>query len=67
MWEMPMMNVFRRDGATIRHFWSSELLYAQAEPGQDPRHNGTLDLYWNLFDLTPDGRGTDWYPKLSYA
>ena len=67
VWEMPMMNVFRRDGGTIRHFWSSELLYAQADPGQDPRHNGTLDLYWNLFDLTPDGRGTDWSPKLSYA
>ena len=66
VWEMPMMNVFRRDGGTIRHFWSSELLYAPAEPGQNPRHNGTLDLYWNLFDLTPDGRGTDWYPKLSY-
>jgi hypothetical protein len=22
---------------------------------------------WNLFDLTPEGRGTSWYPKLSYA
>jgi len=22
---------------------------------------------WNLFDFTPDGRGTSWYPKLSYA
>ena len=21
---------------------------------------------WKLFDLTPEGRGTDWYPKLSY-
>jgi predicted dithiol-disulfide oxidoreductase (DUF899 family) len=67
VWEMPMMNVFRRDGGTIRHFWSSELLYEPAEPGQDPRHNGTLDEFWNMFDLTPEGRGTDWYPKLSYS
>jgi predicted dithiol-disulfide oxidoreductase (DUF899 family) len=21
---------------------------------------------WNLLDFTPEGRGTDWYPKLSY-
>jgi predicted dithiol-disulfide oxidoreductase (DUF899 family) len=25
-WDMPMLNVFRRDGKTIRHFWGSELL-----------------------------------------
>ena len=65
-WEMPMMNVFQRHRGAIRHFWGSELLYAKPEPGQDPRHNGTLDLLWNVFDLTPEGRGTDWYPKLKY-
>jgi predicted dithiol-disulfide oxidoreductase (DUF899 family) len=54
---MPMMNVFRRDGGTIRHFWGSELLYAPTEPGQDPRHVGTLEPAWNLFDMTPEGRG----------
>jgi predicted dithiol-disulfide oxidoreductase (DUF899 family) len=26
-WDMPMLNVFRRDGEAIRHFWGSELLY----------------------------------------
>jgi predicted dithiol-disulfide oxidoreductase (DUF899 family) len=64
--QMPMMNVFRRDGGVIRHFWGSELLYAPAEPGQDPRHGDTLEPLWNLFDLVPEGRG-DWYPDLSYA
>ena len=29
---MPMLNVFHRDGVTIRHFWGSELMYAPAEP-----------------------------------
>jgi predicted dithiol-disulfide oxidoreductase (DUF899 family) len=57
----------RRDGALIRHFWGSELLYAPSEPGQDPRHGDTIDPLWNLFDLTPEGRGTDWYPELSYS
>jgi predicted dithiol-disulfide oxidoreductase (DUF899 family) len=67
VWEMPMMNVFQRDGASVRHFWSSELLYHPSDPGQDPRHNGMLDVMWNLYDLTPAGRGTDWYPKLAYS
>jgi predicted dithiol-disulfide oxidoreductase (DUF899 family) len=55
------------DGEVVRHFWGSELLYAPAEPGQDPRHGDTLEPLWNLFDLTPEGRGADWYPELSYT
>jgi predicted dithiol-disulfide oxidoreductase (DUF899 family) len=65
--QRPMLNVFHRDGATIRHFWSSELFYAPTEPGQDPRHVGTLEPVWNLFDLTPEGRGIDWDEQLSYS
>lgn len=48
-----MLNVFHRDGETIRHFWASELFYAPTEPGQDPRHVGTIEPLWNLYDLTP--------------
>lgn len=65
--QLPMLNVFRRDGEMIRHFWGSELLYAPTEPGHDPRHSDTIDPLWNLFDFTPEGRGTDWYPQLSYS
>jgi predicted dithiol-disulfide oxidoreductase (DUF899 family) len=65
--QLPIMNVFRRDGGLVRHFWGSELLYAPAEPGQDPRHGDTIDPLWNLFDYTPEGRATDWYPDLSYS
>jgi predicted dithiol-disulfide oxidoreductase (DUF899 family) len=64
--QMPMLNVFHKDGDTIRHFWSSEMLYAPMDPGQDPRHVGTLEPLWNIFDLTPDGRGTTWHEQLSY-
>lgn len=64
---MPMLNVFHRDGTTIRHFWGSELFWAEREPDQDPRHAGTLELLWNLFDLTPEGRPTDWHEQLRYA
>ena len=64
-WDMPILNVFRRDGSTIRHFWGSELLYVPPEPGQQYRHNDLLDPVWNMFDVTPAGRG-DFEPKLEY-
>lgn len=64
--QTPMLNVFVRDGATVRHTWGSELMFAPTEPGQDPRHTDSIDPQWNLFDFTPDGRGTDWYPQLRY-
>jgi predicted dithiol-disulfide oxidoreductase (DUF899 family) len=64
--QRPMLNVFHRDGDTIRHFWASELLYAPLDPGQDPRHVGTLEPVWNLFDLTRDGR-PGWDEQLSYT
>jgi len=65
--QRPILNVFHRDGAAIRHFWGSELFYAPAEPGQDPRHVGTLEPFWNLLDLTPEGRPTIWDEQLSYT
>jgi predicted dithiol-disulfide oxidoreductase (DUF899 family) len=45
--QRPMLTVFRRDGDAIRHFWSSELFYAPSDPGQDPRHVGTLVATYN--------------------
>ena len=64
--QWSMLNVFHRDGGTTRHFWGSELFYAPVDPGQETRHVGTLEPLWNLFDLTPEGRGTDWDEQLSY-
>jgi predicted dithiol-disulfide oxidoreductase (DUF899 family) len=64
--QRPMLNVFHGDGDTIRHFWGSELFYAPADADQDPRHVGTLEPVWNLFDLTPEGR-PDMDEQLSYS
>jgi predicted dithiol-disulfide oxidoreductase (DUF899 family) len=63
--QRPILNVFHRDGETIRHFWGSELFYAPWDPGQAPRHVGTLEPLWNFFDLTPEGR-PDWDERLDY-
>jgi predicted dithiol-disulfide oxidoreductase (DUF899 family) len=64
--QQPMLNVFHRDGDAIRHFWGSELFYVPFDPRQGPRHVGTLESLWNLFDLIPEGRGTNWDERLSY-
>jgi len=65
-WDMPILNVFRREeDGTRRHFWASELLYVPAEPGQEYRHNDLMDPLWNMFDVTPEGRG-DFHPKVNY-
>jgi predicted dithiol-disulfide oxidoreductase (DUF899 family) len=63
--QLPMLNVFHRDGDAIRHFWATELLFAPSDPGQHPRHVGTIEPLWNLFDLTREGR-PDWDEQLSY-
>ncbi len=59
-------NVFSRRGGTIRHFWGGEMNGASADPGQDPRGAPDLMPLWTILDVTPEGRGTSWYPKLNY-
>jgi predicted dithiol-disulfide oxidoreductase (DUF899 family) len=63
--QQPMCSVFHRTRAGIRHFWSSEMLFAPADPGQDPRHMGTVEPLWTMMDLTPEGRH-DWQEQLQY-
>ena len=64
--EYPALIVFRRDGEQVRLFWASEMTAEMADPGQDPRDAPDIASLWSLLDLTPGGRGTDWYPKLAY-
>ena len=64
--ENPGFVVFRRDGNHVRLFWTSGMTRELADPGQDPRDAPDIASLWSILDLTPDGRGTDWYPKLSY-
>ncbi len=51
----------------IRHFWSSEGSKDIADPGQDPHDAPDKSPLWNILDTTPEGRGSDWYPKLEYG
>jgi predicted dithiol-disulfide oxidoreductase (DUF899 family) len=64
--QQPMMNVFTRQDGRIRHRWATEMFFAAADRGEHPRHVDSIWPLWNLFDMTPEGRGASWYPKLRY-
>jgi predicted dithiol-disulfide oxidoreductase (DUF899 family) len=64
--DTPAITVFERRDGRIRHFWSAEMGDWSADPGQDPRGAPDPMPLWTLLDMTPEGRGRDWYPKLAY-
>jgi predicted dithiol-disulfide oxidoreductase (DUF899 family) len=64
--QQPSLNVFVRRNGKIYHFWHSELVMVAPDTGQNQRHVDMMWPLWNLLDYTPEGRGTDWYPSLTY-
>ncbi len=64
--QWPSINVFTRTADGIAHRYNTELFFAKPEDGQHPRHADLIWPLWNLFDLTPEGRGVDWYPRYAY-
>jgi predicted dithiol-disulfide oxidoreductase (DUF899 family) len=65
--DVPGFTIFTRHNGTIRHFYSGEMSGDMADPGQDPRGAPEMDPLWSMLDYIPEGRGTDWYPKLDYG
>jgi predicted dithiol-disulfide oxidoreductase (DUF899 family) len=64
--QTPAINVFLKTDEGIFHTWGSEMFFAPSPDGMHPRHVDTIWPLWNVFDLTPDGRGFDWFPRNSY-
>ena len=65
--QWPAAHVFQKDSeGNIFHFYSTELLYSPFEEGQHTRHVDMIWPLWNLFDMTPEGRGENWHPRLFY-
>ena len=64
--QLPMMNVFTRRRGRVYHTWATELFFARPDRGQDNRHVDLIWPVWNLLDMTPEGRGATWGPKLRY-
>jgi predicted dithiol-disulfide oxidoreductase (DUF899 family) len=64
--QFPLAHVFTRRGKKIHHSWSCELWFADSEAGQDKRHVDFMWPVWSILDLTPEGRGKTWGPRLEY-
>lgn len=66
--QLPILNVFARDGEEIRHMWASELLFATGIEGQEARHVDLVWPIWSVLDMTPQGRGSEPnFPGLDYS
>ena len=68
--EWPVLAVFTRSGtsaeASVRLFWKGEMTGEMSDTGKDPRGGPDMAPLWTALDLTPEGRGNKWYPKLTY-
>src|SRR5215813_11472375 len=65
--QIPILNVFARDGDGFRHRWATELMFAPRDEGEEPRHVDSIWPIWNVLDMTPGGRGDDPdFPALHY-
>ena len=65
--QVPCLHVFQKTEAGVRHLYATEMLFATSEEGQHMRHMDMMWPLWNVFDLTPIGRGSDWFPGLDYS
>ena len=65
--QTTMANVFARNDGEIRHFWGTEMSFAHAIAGGNMRHLDQAWAMWNVLDMTPAGRGEQFYPSLSYG
>jgi predicted dithiol-disulfide oxidoreductase (DUF899 family) len=64
--QLPLLNVFAQRAGKVLHFYSTELLFETPDRGENERHLDMMWPLWNLLDMTPEGRGEDWFPKLTY-
>jgi predicted dithiol-disulfide oxidoreductase (DUF899 family) len=64
--QRPALNVFTQRDGKVFHSYCTELMFTSSDPGQDPRHVDLIWPLWHLLDVTPEGRGSDWRPKLKY-
>ena len=57
--QKPVASIFTKQDGVIRHFWSSELMWAPTDEGEHPRHVDYMWPFWLMQDRTPHGRVVD--------
>ena len=55
--QIPILNVFVRDGDQVRHAWAPSSC-SRRDEGEDPRHVDAIWPIWSVLDMTPGGRRT---------
>jgi predicted dithiol-disulfide oxidoreductase (DUF899 family) len=65
--QRPLAQVFVRRDGTVFHTYTTEMCFAPSDPGQNERHVDSFWPLWNVLDLTPEGRGEEWQPRLEYG
>ncbi len=65
--EDAIVAVWQRKGPKVNLFWAAEGGADSADPGFDAHLAPDPTPLWTILDWTPSGRGTNWYPKLSYG
>lgn len=53
--QLPILNVFVRDGDQLRHAWATELVFASGDEGEETRHVDSIWPIWNVRDMTRKG------------
>jgi predicted dithiol-disulfide oxidoreductase (DUF899 family) len=64
--DTTMLNIFKKEGNDVFHFWGTELTGGPSDPGQDHRGVDMVNPIFNMLDFTPEGRG-DFYTKIYYT
>jgi predicted dithiol-disulfide oxidoreductase (DUF899 family) len=64
--QSTMANVFVRNGDEVHHCWGTEMSFADPIEGGNMRHLDLAWPMWNVLDMTPGGRGEQFYPALIY-
>ena len=64
--QLMMMNAFRKSDDGIFHTWAYEIINAPRGDEPNSRQRDQIWPLWSIFDLTLDGRPSDWFPAYSY-
>jgi len=62
--DVPGFSVVSRRDGSIRQWWDEQ---RDGRSRTRSTRGPDLDPVWLMRDLTPEGRGTTWYPKLDYG
>ena len=64
--QLMMLNAFRKSADGIFHTWAFELFDARGDDDQISRQRDRNWPLWSIYDLTLDGRPSDWFPAYDY-